>query len=108
MLKSLSIGALLCLMLAAKVHAEAFPSTYSAPKTAPTLLTNATLLDGTGKRLENADIYLANGEISWLGAGDSAPDATVIDATGLWITPGLIDVHSHLCLLYTSPSPRDS
>lgn len=102
MLKSLSIGALLCLMLAAKVHAEAFPSTYSAPKTAPTLLTNATLLDGTGKRLENADIYLANGEISWLGAGDSAPDATVIDATGLWITPGLIDVHSHLGV-YPSP-----
>ena len=102
MLKYLSIAALVCLTLTERAHAEAFPSTYNAPAAAPTLLTNATLLDGTGKRLDNTDIYLSNGEISWVGTGDRHPDATVIDATGLWITPGLIDVHSHLGV-YPSP-----
>ena len=102
MLKYLSIAALVSLTLTERAHAEAFPSTYNAPTAAPILLTNATVLDGTGKRLDNTDIYLANGEISWVGTGDSHPDATVIDATGLWITPGLIDVHSHLGV-YPSP-----
>ena len=102
MLKYLSMAALVCLTLTERAHAEAFPSTYNAPTAAPILLTNATVLDGTGKRLDNTDIYLANGEISWVGTGDSHPDASVIDATGLWITPGLIDVHSHLGV-YPSP-----
>ena len=102
MLKHLLLATLFFCLLASKTHAEAFPSTYSAPNASPVLLTNATLLDGTGQRLDNADVYLANGKIVWVGSGESASDATVVDATNLWITPGLIDVHSHLGV-YPSP-----
>lgn len=45
--------------------------------------------------LENADILCENGKISRVGVGLSAPEATVIDGTGLYVTPGLIDAHTH-------------
>jgi len=102
MLKYVPLVTLLFCFLAGRTYAEAFPSTYSAPSASPILLTNATVLDGTGKRLDNTDIYLANGAVVWVGLGESAPDATVVDATNLWVTPGLIDVHSHLGV-YPSP-----
>ena len=38
----------------------------------------------------------------WIGARAVTPDATVVDAAGKWITPGLIHVHSHLSV-YPSP-----
>jgi imidazolonepropionase-like amidohydrolase len=102
MLKYVPLVTLLFCFLAGRTYAEAFPSTYSAPSASPILLTNATVLDGTGKRLDNTDIYLANGTVVWVGSGESAPDATVVDGTNLWVTPGLIDVHSHLGV-YPSP-----
>ena len=102
MLKYVPLVTLLFCFLAGRAYAEAFPSTYSAPSASPILLTNATVLDGTGKRLNNTDIYLANGTVVWVGSGESAPDATVVDGTNLWVTPGLIDVHSHLGV-YPSP-----
>jgi len=102
MLKYVPLVTLLFCFLAGRTYAEAFPSTYSAPSASPILLTNATVLDGTGKRLDNTDIYLANGAVVWVGLGESSPDATVVDGTNLWVTPGLIDVHSHLGV-YPSP-----
>jgi len=93
----------LCLPLA--TLASPYPSTYAAPTHTPTVINNATILTGTGARLDNASIYFENGEIVWLGVSgsDIAPDARVIDAAGSWVTPGLIDVHSHLGV-YPSPS----
>ena len=102
MLKYVPLVTLLFCFLAGRTYAEAFPSTYSAPSASPILLSNATVLDGTGKRLDNTDIYLANGTVVWVGSGESATDATVVDGTNLWVTPGLIDVHSHLGV-YPSP-----
>ena len=67
-----------------------------------TLLTGATILTGTGERLENTDILLRDGEIVAIGEGLSEDGATVVDAAGRWITPGVIDVHSHLGV-YASP-----
>ena len=96
------------------VHAqpEAFPSTYTAPPSKPVLFRNATILTGDGKRHDNTDLYIEAGRVGWIGEGETAPETLVVDASDRWITPGLIDVHSHLgvypsCLLYTSPSPRD-
>jgi imidazolonepropionase-like amidohydrolase len=66
------------------------------------LFQNATILTGDGERLDNASLYVSNGRIEWIGAGAVIPDATVVDAAGKWITPGLIDVHSHLSV-YPSP-----
>lgn len=82
--------------------AEPFPSTYTVPPGPPILITNATLLDGLGGKMEGTDIYLAEGKIAWIGTGEAAADAVRIDGTGRWVTPGIIDVHSHLGV-YPSP-----
>jgi imidazolonepropionase-like amidohydrolase len=81
---------------------EAFPSTYEAPPGQPVLFKNAIILTGDGRRLDGTDLYIANGQIQWVGTGEIAPDATAVDASDRWITPGLIDVHSHLGV-YPSP-----
>jgi imidazolonepropionase-like amidohydrolase len=48
-------------------------------------------------------VLLANGRIEAVGWNLNAPaGARVIDANGKWVTPGLIDVHSHLGV-YPSP-----
>ena len=88
--------------MAALGQPEAFPSTYAAPPAQPTLFKNATILTGDGQRFDSTDLYIEEGRISWVGQGDTAPDTVVVDATNRWITPGLIDVHSHLGV-YPSP-----
>ncbi len=75
---------------------EPFPSTYRPAVSQPTLIRNATVLDGTGRRLDGADVLMRNGRIAAVGSALAADGATEIDAQGRWVTPGLIDVHSHL------------
>jgi imidazolonepropionase-like amidohydrolase len=85
---------------------EPFPSTYQVPANSPVLIQGATLLTGTGERLDGADVLIANGRIQAIGKGLAAPaDARVIDAKGKWVTPGLIDIHSHLGV-YASPAVK--
>lgn len=81
-----------------------FPSTYKAPSHAPTLITNATVLTGTGERLEAASLYFVDGKIVFVGEppNELTSDTRIIDAEGSWVTPGIIDVHSHLGV-YPSP-----
>ncbi|MGH8236624.1 MAG: amidohydrolase [Steroidobacteraceae bacterium] len=80
-----------------------YPSTYRAGAGTATLIRGATVLTGTGARLDGADVLIANGRIEAVGQGLSAPaGARVVDASGRWVTPGLIDVHSHLGV-YPSP-----
>ena len=70
---------------------------------APTLIRGGTVLTGTGKRLDGADVLIVNGRIEAVGANLRAPEgASVIDAAGRWVTPGIIDIHSHLGV-YPSP-----
>ena len=81
---------------------EAFASRYSPLPGETTLLTGATVLTGTGERLDDADVLIRDGRIAAVGPDLDAGDATVINAGGKWITPGIIDVHSHLGV-YASP-----
>ncbi len=76
--------------------APAYDSRYTALPSEATLLSGATVLTGTGERLDDADVLMADGKIVAVGNGLSAGDAIVIDASDRWITPGIIDVHSHL------------
>jgi imidazolonepropionase-like amidohydrolase len=86
--------------------AEFYPSTYQIPASAPTLISNATVLTGTGTRLDNADVLIVAGRISAVGSHLSAPaNATVVDGSGRWVTPGIIDIHSHLGVY---PTPQVS
>ena len=85
-----------------------YPSTYKSAAAAATLIRGATVLTGTGARLDNADVLIANGHIEAVGPNLAAPaGARVIEASGRWVTPGLIDVHSHLGV-YASPGVNAS
>jgi len=83
-------------------HAEAYPSTYSPLSSGTTLITHATILTGTGERLDDASLLITDGKITFVGEGDAPTVITTIDASGRWVTPGLIDAHSHLGV-YASP-----
>ena len=80
-----------------------YASQYTPLPADATLLTGATILTGTGERLDSADVLIRDGKIAAVGAGLDAGDAEVIDAGGMWVTPGIIDLHSHLGV-YPSPA----
>lgn len=87
-----------------RYDANPFPSTYQPFESGVTLITGATVFDGVGGRLENTDLLLRDGRIAEVGTGLNAPEgADVIDAAGRFITPGVIDIHSHLGV-YPSPA----
>jgi imidazolonepropionase-like amidohydrolase len=76
---------------------DPYPSTYRAYPGVPTLVRNVTIYDGEGGRIENGQVLFAGGKIVSVAANVDAPaGATVIDGTGKWVTPGIIDIHSHL------------
>ena len=79
-----------------------YSSRYKALPSEATILQGATVLTGTGERLDNADVVMDGGRIIAVGTGLDAGSMTVVDASGMWITPGVIDVHSHLGV-YASP-----
>ena len=82
-----------------------FPSTYRRYPGVVTAITGATVYDGEGGRIENGTVVLADGKVQAVGGPETAiPDgATRIDGAGRWVTPGVIDIHSHLGD-YPSPS----
>ena len=89
-------------------QAEPFASQYQPLASSPTLIKNATLLLGNGERLDNGQLLLVDGKIKAVGTSVDAPEnATVIDASGKWVTPGIIDAHSHLGV-YPSPGIESS
>jgi len=83
---------------------DPYPSTYAAYPSSTTLITGATILTGTGEKIENGSLLLVDGKISGIGESFEVPEgAEIIDAQGKWVTPGIIDIHSHLGD-YPSPS----
>jgi imidazolonepropionase-like amidohydrolase len=82
--------------------ADPYPSTYRAAVSSPMLIHGAVVLDGAGHRYDGADVLMRDGRIVAVGRNLSSDGATVVDAQGRWVTPGLIDVHSHLGV-YASP-----
>jgi imidazolonepropionase-like amidohydrolase len=69
-----------------------------------TVLTHATLIDGTGAAPQrDVTIVMENGRIREIGPGLAAPsNASVIDLTGKFVVPGIINGHGHV-----GPPPRD-
>ena len=83
---------------------DAFPSTYQPLPAQTTLIQHATIYTGTGERIDDGAVLLRDGKVAAVGKQVEAPaGAVVIDAKGKFVTPGLIDVHSHLGV-YPSPS----
>ncbi|HAG41834.1 MULTISPECIES: amidohydrolase [unclassified Pseudoalteromonas] len=85
------------------INKNPYPSTYTPLASKSTLIINATVLTGTGERLDDADVLLVDGKVQQVGKDLSANADATIDAQGKWVTPGIIDVHSHLGA-YPSPS----
>ncbi len=85
---------------------DPYPSTYEPYASGATLIAGATILTGAGERIDNGSILLEGGKITAIGAAgavDVPAGANTIDAAGKWVTPGVIDIHSHLGD-YPSPS----
>lgn len=63
------------------------------------LIRNATVLTVTKGTVPNGSVLIENGKIAAIGKTVSAPaDATVVDATGKYLMPGIIDCHSHTAI----------
>ena len=84
-------------------NADPFPSTYRAFPSRTTLIRNATIMTASGPTITGGSLLLRDGKIAAVGANVSAPsDAVVVDGTGKYVTPGLVDTHSHLGV-YSAP-----
>jgi N-acyl-D-aspartate/D-glutamate deacylase len=58
------------------------------------LIKNGTVVDGTGQPPFKADVGIQGGRITQIGQINEAA-IEIVDATGLWITPGFVDLHTH-------------
>jgi len=80
-----------------------YPSTYKRHPNPPVLIKNATIMTAAGQEIQGGSILFRDGRIVSVGTSVQAPsDAVVVDGTGKWVTPGVIDVHSHIGV-YAAP-----
>ncbi|HYD51146.1 MAG TPA: hypothetical protein VEA99_00915, partial [Gemmatimonadaceae bacterium] len=89
-----SLGALGCALLVASPLPAQRPASSVQPQAV--LIRNATVLTITKGTLQNTDVLVQNGKIARIAAGITPPaGAQVIDASGKYLMPGIIDAHSH-------------
>ena len=83
---------------------DPYPSTYQAMPRRDAAIVGATVFTAAGERIENGVVIMTDGRVAAVGGADTpVPQGhQVIDARGRFVTPGLIDVHSHLGV-YPSP-----
>ncbi len=85
-------------------NADPFLSTYAPFASRATVIRNVNIYTGAGPLIRNGSILLEDGKIAAVGAAVTAPaNAVIIDGEGKYVTPGLIDTHSHLGV-YPAPS----
>src|SRR5712671_2000564 len=70
-------------------------ASYSQQAPSTTVIINAQIADGTGKPLRKASLRIAGDRITKIGNFQPAKDEQVIDAKGLVLAPGFIDIHNH-------------
>ncbi len=94
--------------LLAAVAALAFASPAAAQSI---LIKGGRVITNTGAPLERGDVLISNGRVTAVGASLTAPaGATVIDASGKWVTPGVFAAMSEVGLSEISGSgaPNDA
>jgi imidazolonepropionase-like amidohydrolase len=85
------------ILLAALLIGELLPISVFAQSSSATLIQNATILTITHGNIEHGSILIRDGKIAAVGTDLKAPEgATVIDASGQFVMPGIIDCHSHI------------
>ena len=83
------------------LFALAIGQTVRAQNSGEILIRNATVMTASHGTIENGSILIRNGKIAAVGKASevkAAADARVIDATGMYVTPGFVDSHSHTAL----------
>ena len=87
---------------------EPFESTYIALPAEKILIQNANVYDGDGNEFSNTDILVQDGKIVAIGTDlPATDDFKIIDASNKWVTPGIIDIHSHMGV-YPAPGVSTS
>ncbi|HTR24728.1 MAG TPA: amidohydrolase [Terriglobales bacterium] len=93
MLRLARLLALLCVAIA---------TTLTVAQSAPhhdVVIKNATVMTATHGKIKNGSVYIKDGKIAAVGESVNAPaSSTVIDAQGKYVTPGIVDSHSHIAL----------
>ena len=84
-----------------------YVSTYVPLASKDTVIRNATVFDGNGNKFLNYDVFFSQGKISEMGRDLPIVGAEEIDGNGLFVTPGIIDIHSHMGV-YPAPGVRTS
>jgi imidazolonepropionase-like amidohydrolase len=84
-----------------------YPSTYRRRPNSPVYIRNATIMTAAGAEIPNGSILLRDGKIVAAGADIGPPpaDAQVVDGAGKYVTPGIIDTHSHIGV-YAAPGTQ--
>ena len=103
--------ALVCASLVACAGAPQVATKGPVPEPAPpfaqknaVLIRGAHIWTGDGKVLADSDVLLVDGKIAAIGQGLTAPAGTqIVAAKGRILTPGLVDMHSHLGV-YSAPA----
>src|SRR5688500_17458523 len=87
------VGGLFASVSAEAVRAQATSASQRQP--VELLIKNGRVFDGTGNPASAADIAVRGGRIVAVGRLGDAKAARVIDASGKFVSPGFIDIHSH-------------
>ncbi len=91
--------ALVLASVSVKAVSEPYPSTYEPVPSPETIIVNARIYTGDGSAIDGGYIRFSEGVVKAVGEGSPPavdPSVRIVDASGKWVTPGLIDVHSHL------------
>ena len=89
----------LCLVLLGLPVCPAFGQTSAPAAHRDVVIRNAVVMTVTHGNIKNGSIYIKDGKIAAVGENINAPaDATTIDAGGKYVTPGIVDSHSHIAL----------
>jgi len=83
---------------------DPFPSTYRGLPRENMAIVGGTVFTGAGQKIENGVVIVTDGKVAAVGGASTPVPAgyRIVDARGRFVTPGIIDVHSHLGV-YPSP-----
>src|SRR6266850_313320 len=86
-------GSLVICLLSGALGAQTPPA--SSPNGEPTVILNARVADGTGKPLRKANVRIVGDHIVRIGNFKPGKNERIVDAKGLVLAPGFIDIHNH-------------